>query len=252
MNQFFQLLTLLFVLFTFVNCPEKKPNNNQGRIAAYGLFAIQCPVTQAPAIGSSSRTAIFFSNGCTPFAMGFSGLSATNVTAENNIGATGTSTNSSIITNGDYKSGSEKKVNIEVTFQINADDGYIDVSGNATPSGTKPVGPTFRIKTTTMTAVNNSGVESAFTKGTVPQAGRNVQRVYCLEIHEESGAAHLFGWSKACNALSSTERGSYEFEIPSFSSTNPGSRVGFILNKSSLRNVIISGQIGTAGRLLSL
>jgi hypothetical protein len=237
------------ILFFCVNCPEKKSNSGQSLISAYALFSLQCPVSSEASISGSTRTATFFGNACTSFAMSFAGLSANDVSAETNIGATGKTTNSTIITQADFKSSGEKKVNIEVTFQINTDAGYIDVIGNATASGTKPVGPGFRIKTTTISAINNSGVESALT-GSIPKPERNVQRTYCLEIHEENGA-HVFGWSKACNALSEAERGVYEFELKTLSTTNPGSKVGFILNNSSLRRMVISGKIGTVGSVLS-
>jgi hypothetical protein len=236
------ILPLLFALIVSTNCRERT-SDDSGRNLALFAIASTCPVpVDAPSIGGAKRTIYDFSN-CNPTGpLGLNGFIGRNVTA----GVTGSSAESQIISLGDFKSGTEKKVNLEVTFLLNDASGTLDVKGNANELG---VGPGFRIDQTTIKAFSEeNSTGTAFGTGTAPSTPVNTEKTYCLEIHAESSNAHIIGWSKSC--LEVTNRGSYDFD-QDVTSSNPGSKIAFVLNKATLKRVIVSEKIGTAGSLMT-
>ncbi|MDX1961274.1 MAG: hypothetical protein SFU98_22085 [Leptospiraceae bacterium] len=246
-----KIILILVALFA-TNCETKKSNNNNGAIAAFLLSSQNgCSTSSAASIAGVSRTSFSFPSNCTSAGLAAIGFTGSNLNSDSK-GITGTGTSSAMASLADFKPTGEKKQNIEVTFTLNASDAYLEVIGNATTIGSVASGPRFRVKPTTITILNQNASGEATIGKSPPAAGTGTERTYCLEIHEENGA-HMFGWSKACSDLSTTERGNYEFDTDGFSSTNPGSKVGFILNKASIKSMIISsGKIGTSGAIFSL
>ena len=122
--------------------------------------------------------------------------------------------------------------------------------GDASVSGTQATGPAIRLKSSgTDVLASGSSTGSAPDSGGNTAAGTGSEKTYCLEFHEENGT-HLFGWPKSCASLSDSEKGSYTINKEGLTSANPGSRMGFILNKAVLKSFIVtSGKIGTAGSL---
>jgi hypothetical protein len=245
---------ILSVMFLH-SCSEfnKKKEDNNAPLAAAALLSLQqgsnC-VSSAPAAaidGANRTTFSVVKDGCGTSPGG-------TITTDGNISFSGGSfvagaTEGRFALSGSYTT-SDGKINIEVVYTITADDGDIDVIGNATANGAVAIGPTFRITKNAVVPVSSTGTAGTFEK-TVPSSPVNSEKTLCLEIHKEGAGAHVFGWSKACTSLTSADKGSYEFEREDFDTVHPGSSVGFRLKNSRVKNFTITqGKIGTVGKLL--
>ncbi|MCB1178533.1 MAG: hypothetical protein KDK36_13185 [Leptospiraceae bacterium] len=244
-----KLLLNLIILLFFYNCSElftKSDNSEEQRNnAILGYLVISqggCTSQSAASIGSTQRTEYTFTgSNCNTSSLPAIGFTGENVSP----GLIGTSTASKLASSGSFTLSGEKKMNIEVTYTINSSSGYLDVVGNASVSGSTATGPTFRIKSSTISIITSGGVETAIGTGSPPSSPVGTEKTICLEFHEENGA-HMFGWNSACSAISN--RSSYDFDQEAVSTTNPGSSIGFILNNVTLKKIIVSkGAIGNAG-----
>ncbi|MCG9874616.1 MAG: hypothetical protein MH321_07525 [Leptospiraceae bacterium] len=159
-------------------------------------------------------------------------------------GVKGSGELSRIVSSSDFSSvGGTKNQSIEVSFQIDRANGYLDVIGNAAVSGTDANGPKLRIRTDTIQAINSNNAISGLT-GFPPSSPVGQIKTYCFDIHDEGGNPHLIGWDKACSATTDQDRrpGGYGFE--SFpAGASPGSRIGFVLNGVTLRTIIAGEMI---------
>ena len=233
----------LFLFFLIlIGCSESKKNDSNS-VAALALLSASsnCPAgTSVTSIGGSTRTQFDFTN-CNPSGLPVVGFLSENLTT----GLVGTGTNSRMVSLSDYKSSGSKKINMEVTFLINSASGYLDVIGNGSVSGTAITGPGFRITQSSISLITSTGGTDALT-GTVPSPGA-IETTYCLEIHAEGAGAHMFGWPSSCSSV--TNFGTYSFEKEDVTTANPGSRIGFVLNNATLKKLIVSQSLGTAGSI---
>ncbi|MCC5814785.1 MAG: hypothetical protein JJT78_08520 [Leptospira sp.] len=146
--------------------------------------------------------------------------------------------------------GGRKDQVIEVTFQLDRADAYLDVIGNATVgSNASASGPGFRITTERIQVFGTSGNFSTPPVGATPASPVGSRKTYCLEIHEEGVGGHLFGWSKGCGELTQNDRLNYEFDHVAVQTQNPGNRVGFVLNGVTMYQFTVGERIGLAGSL---
>ena len=246
----YHIVILTFILGMISDCEvfkaKKKSDNSSALAAAFLASQGGCTSSTASSIGGSTRTSFNVSGtSCA------SGLAAIGFTGEGlTAGLTGSGTGSRLASTGTFSAGGEKKMNIEVTFLLTDSSGYLDVIGNASVSGAQATGPAIRLKSSgTDVLASGSSTGSAPDSGGNTAAGTGSEKTYCLEFHEENGT-HLFGWPKSCASLSDSEKGSYTINKEGLTSANPGSRMGFILNKAVLKSFIVtSGKIGTAGSL---
>ncbi|NCN08818.1 MAG: hypothetical protein GW938_03120 [Leptospira sp.] len=195
--------------------------------------------------GNSNGTRTGFNIfGCTDSnALSTLGFPSTNIEFTSN-GVRGSNEFSRIVSTSDFTSvGGTKNQSIEVTFQIDRADGYLDVIGNAAVSGTDANGPKLRLKTDTVQALNSNNA-IAGVSGFPPSSPVGQTKTYCFDIHDEGGNPHLIGWDKACSATTDQDRriGGYGFE--SFpAGASPGSKIGFVLNGVTLRTIIAGEMI---------
>lgn len=159
-------------------------------------------------------------------------------------GVRGASELSRIVSTSDFTSvGGTKNQSIEVTFQLDRSDGYLDVIANAAVSGTDANGPKFRITVNEIRPFNSGGTALTFT-GPSPPSPVGQTKTYCFDIHDHSGG-HLIGWAKACSALTDQDRsiGGYGFERAGIQGNMPGSKIAFVLNGATLRTIIAGEMI---------
>lgn len=237
-----KILKTSFLLFFLLSCAErKKSDNNQELIGALLFLQGQCPSpTPVASIGAATRVELNFA-GCTSTSL--NGFVTENLSLSGGIRGTGS--NSRLASLGTY---GDKKVNIEVTFTLNSAGASLDVIGLGLSSSASISGPGLRISESTIVPFNHAGTTDTFT-GTAPVTPLNTEKTYCLELHNESPDVHAFGWAKSCAELTDAEKGSYPFdkEIPS---SFPGKNIGFVLNNSTIKKIIVStGNIGTSGSL---
>ncbi len=249
------IISVVLSVTLFYSCSElnKKKEDNNAPLAAAAFLALQqqsgnC-VSSAPvaAIDGANRTKFsVVKDGC--------GTSpGATITADSGVSFSGGSfvagaTEGKFAPSGSYATSGP--VNIEIVYTITAADGEIDVIGNAAVNGAVATGPAFRITTTTIVPVSNTGAVGSLEK-TVPTSSVNSEKTLCLEIHREGAGAHVFGWSKACSSLTLADRGAYEFEREDFSTAHPGGGVGFRLKNAKIKEFTITqGKIGSAGKLL--
>lgn len=245
-------LILFFIIISLWNCEVfKGKSKKDNSAAAAALFLASqggCTQSSTASIGGATRTVFSVSGANCP-----SGLSAIGFTGEGlSAGLTGSGTSSRLASTGTFTAGGEKKMNIELTFSLTDSSGYIDVIGNASTSGAAAAGPALRIKTSGIDAyASGSSAAAALDAGGSTASPVNTEKTYCLEFHEESGV-HMFGWTKSCSQLTDAQKGSYEINKEGLSSANPGSKMGFVLNKAVLKSfTVTSGKIGTAGSIQS-
>jgi len=248
---------LLVTLLIFSACAEKKQSNSEKqRSQAAAIFLLssgRCLETSAPAIDGKSRTQFDFTGvNCVSTTVGDIGFVQANLKDSNNNGIVGETPNSRLAAKRDFSSTGEKKVNIEVTYILNATDSYLDVIGNGSlnEATAQVTGPTFRIRPGGITyLIEATGTEGNFDTGVVPQSSVGQIKTLCLEIHQEGAGAHMFGWSKPCAEV--TDRSNYEFDQEDVLYGTKGSKLGFVLNKVTLQRVIVtSGKLGLAAQIL--
>lgn len=247
---------LFLIILSFSACAEtgKQSNSEKQRSQAAAIFLIssgQCAETNAPAIGSSGRTQFdFIGVNCVSTTVGNIGFVQSGLKDRNANGIVGETSSSRLAPKRGFSSSGERKVNIEITYTLNAADSFLDVIGNGSLNEATAVvtGPTFRIKPSTVTyLIEATGAEGTFGKGTPPASQVGASKTLCLEFHEEGAGAHMFGWSKACAEVN---RGTYEFDQEDVTFGAKGTNVGFVLNKVSVQRVIVTtGAIGTAKSL---
>ncbi len=244
----FTILTLI----SFVACQEKKQSNSEkqrSQIAALLLLQSgNCTEVSLPSIGETNRIEFNFSNSnCTASNVGSVGFAQIGLENINESGLVGKSQGARLVSQKAFSK--DGKVNIEVTYKLTAPDGYLDVTGNASVNTTNVTasGPTFRITPSQIKYLEGT-TESAFS--TTISSPVNQFKTLCLEIHEEGAGSHMFGWSKACSALTPAERGNYEFDEEDINSQKQGNGIGFVLNKVVLQKIVVSqGKIGTSGSI---
>lgn len=250
-----KLITIVFVsLLFFVGCQEKKQSNSEKlRSQAAAILLLQsgnCAEFPQPAIGGTSRTEFNFSGAsCIPANVGNVGFIQVGLKNTNENGLVGENSEARLASTRSFSK--DGKVNIEVTYKLTASDSYLDVIGNASVNQTTAIafGPTFRIRPTKLQYLVLAGLaENDFSSS--PQSPIGQFKTLCLEIHQEGAGSHMFGWSKACSALTEADRGNYEFDQEDILFSQQGSSVGFVLNKVVLQKVIISsGKLGTSGSI---
>jgi hypothetical protein len=253
-------ITILFLAFSLSFCTESGKQSNsekqRSQVLAIALLSSgQCGEVNAPAIGGGTTRTQFdlLGTNCVSTTLGNIGFVQANLSDRNTNGVTGTTTASRMSPKRTFSTTGEKKVNVEITYMLNGADGFLDVIGNASLNESTAVatGPTFRIKPTTITyLIEATGGEGIFSKGTAPTSPPGTVKSLCLEIHEEGAGAHMFGWSKKCGELSTADRGNYEFDQEDVLFSAKGSHIGFVLNKASIQQIVVTtGAIGTAKSL---
>lgn len=238
---------------TLIQCAEtKKSNTTQTALLASLLQA--CTKTSltetisnsAKGVSSPYRTKFDFSN-CSGDAVGqLINLGFTGKNLSLNSGLVGTDSESSLVSLGSFVTGSAKKVNIEVTYTLLASTSSLEVRGLATASSSashKATGPGFQILPTGIKGLTDSGTVD-LSSGSSEASAVNTEKTLCLEIHEENGA-HILGWAKSCNSLTTSERGTYTLNKEGISATI-GDKVNLVLNNARVKQFTISSFIGTA------
>lgn len=241
-------IIILFLAFTIFSCVEDDNKNDKTAAAALLFLSSQnssgCLSMANSTLNSVNRSTYSVTGSDCSTDLGQS-FTAANLTVANNKITANSSQGSFAIA-----SGGSKPINIEITYTLQSG-GSIDVLANGTTNGASITSATgFRISESTIVAIASSGTTSTMT-GTVPSSTAGTSKTLCLEIHAEGSGAHVFGWDKACANLTTSERGSYPFELEDLTTTQAGSGIGFQLKNASISSFTISnGKFGTAGRLL--
>ncbi|TGL72248.1 hypothetical protein [Leptospira jelokensis] len=248
--KFLQPFMIVSMLVAFGNCAElfssKDKDNNEELILAALLAGPGCGPTAVS--GSAGNGTKYNFAGCSGDAntilSGF-GFTVNGVTF--NSGIQGTSSASTIVTNASSLSetGNESKAGIEVVYVMNQAGSSIDAMIQTTPS---LAGPGVRLSPTSAQWLDASTASAFGTKAGSPWASSvSVEKSVCLEVHKESGKAHIFGWSVPCNSVA--DRGNYEFDQEDATITNfSGDRVGVRINNAIIKSITIySTAIGTNG-----
>lgn len=247
--KFLQPFMIISMLFAFGNCAElfssKDKDNNEDLILAALLAGPGCGPTAVS--GSAGNGTKYNFAGCTGDAnVVLNGFGFTVNGVSFNAGIQGTSNSSTIVTNASNLSetGNESKAGIEVVYVMNQAGSSIDAMIQTT---TSLAGPGVRLSPTSAQWLNATNAFAFGTKAGSPWASSvSVEKTVCLEVHNESGDAHIFGWSLPCNQV---DRSNYEFEedgatISDFS----GNRVGLRINNAVIKSITIySSVIGAVG-----
>lgn len=251
MKKFLNTILSIMVMLLILNCSELTggdDDDNTAELAAAALLLNSgaggtCSTETLSSSYSTSRTKYNVS-GCDSSGLSGLGFPSSNISS----GLKASSTEGTMGSNGDL--GESSKVNVEITYKIDSSDGYIDVIGLASVSGSNPTGPGIRLQSGSAQTLTADGTAANFATGTAPSSTVGTQKTVCLEIHSEGGGAHIFGWDSNCDTASSAgSLGSYTFESEDVATTINGQRVGFKMKNATMTSFTISNAIGTAGSI---
>lgn len=243
--KFAKIFLFSTILLSVMNCAElfqsdKKDNND----ALYALLLnAGCTISDVSSPTSGRKIDFTTCRGDANAALAASGLSSSSVSLS--AGLVGTGSSSTIYSNASSLSslGGEKKASIEIVYVLSQGDSSIDA---ILPSTTNLSGPGFHILPTTVNKIASNGSNSAF--GTLARtwtSSVSAEKTLCLEVHQESGNAHIFGWESSCSLAN---RNTYQFEEDGVAADFGGDRIGLRINKATIKSITIySSNIGTAG-----
>lgn len=244
--KFAKLFLYSTILLSVMHCAElfqsKDKKDNTDAIYALLLNA-GCTVTDVSAPSSGRKIDFTVCRGDANAALAASGFSSSSVSLSG--GLVGTGSSSTVYTNASSLSslGGDKKASIEIVYVLSQGDSSVDA---ILPSTTNLSGPGFHILPTTVNKIASNGTNSALaTLSRTWSSTVSSEKTLCLEVHQESGNAHVFGWESACSVAS---RGTYQFEEDGVAADFGGDRIGLRINKATIKSITIySSNIGTAG-----
>ncbi|MBM9591815.1 hypothetical protein JWG41_16070 [Leptospira sp. 201903075] len=243
--KFAKLFLFSTILFSVMNCAElfqsqDKKDNNDALFAL--LLNAGCTVTDVSSPSTGRKIDFTACRGDANAALAASGFSSSSVSLSG--GLVGTGSSSTVYTNASSLSslGGDKKASIEIVYVLSQGDSSLDA---ILPSTTNLSGPGFHILPTTVNKIATNGTNSALGTPRTWSSSVSAEKTLCLEVHQESGNAHVFGWESACAAAS---RGTYQFEEDGVAADFGGDRIGLRINKATVKSITIySSNIGTAG-----
>ncbi|TGL90957.1 hypothetical protein EHQ68_05970 [Leptospira congkakensis] len=244
--KFAKLFLFSTILFSVMNCAElfqsDKKDNNDALFAL--LLNAGCTVSDVSAPASGRKIDFTACRGDANAALAASGFSSSSVSLSG--GLVGTGSSSTVYTTASSLSslGGNKKASIEIVYVLSQGDSSIDA---ILPSTTSLNGPGFHILPTTVNKIASNGSNSALASPRSWVSSVSAEKTLCLEVHEESGAAHVLGWESSCATAS---RGSYQFEEEPVAANFGGDRIGLRINKATVKSITIySSNIGTSASI---
>ncbi|MCW7481351.1 hypothetical protein [Leptospira kanakyensis] len=243
--KFVKLFLFSTILLSFLNCAElfqKDKNDNNDALFAL-LLNSGCTISDVSSPTSGRKIDFTTCRGDANAALAASGFSSSSISLSG--GLVGTGSTSTVYTNSSSLSslGGDKKASIEIVYVLSQGDSSITA---ILPSTTNLSGPGFHILPSTVNKIASNGSNSAF--GTPPtpwSSSVSAEKTLCLEVHQESGNAHIFGWVSSCAAAN---RGTYQFEEDGVAADFGGDRIGLRINKATIKSITIySANIGTSG-----
>lgn len=244
--KFAKLFLFSTILFSVMNCAElfqskDKKDNNDALFAL--LLNAGCTVTDVSSPSSGRKIDFTACRGDANAALAASGFSSSSVSLSG--GLVGTGSSSTVYTNASSLSslGGDKKASIEIVYVLSQGDSSLSA---ILPSTTNLSGPGFHILPTTVNKIATNGVTSAFGTPPTPWASSvSAEKTLCLEVHQEGGNGHVFGWVSTC---ASADRANYQFQETNVAADFGGDRIGLRINKATVKSITIySSNIGTAG-----
>ncbi|TGL37812.1 hypothetical protein [Leptospira perdikensis] len=243
--KFAKLFLFSTILLSVMNCAElfqsKDEKDNNDALFALLLNA-GCTITNVSAPTSGRKIDFTVCRGDANAALAASGFTSSSVSLSG--GLVGTGSNSTVYTTSSSLSslGGDKKASIEIVYVLSQGDSSVDA---ILPSTTNLGGPGFHILPTTVNKIASNGSNSALNTPRTWSSSVSAEKTLCLEVHQESGNAHVFGWESSC---SSANRGTYQFEEDGVSADFGGDRIGLRINKATIKSITIySSNIGTSG-----
>lgn len=244
--KFLKPIVLFLVLLALGNCAElfssKEKDSNEDLILAALFAGPGCgPTAVSGAAGNGTKYNFAGCNGDANVVLSGFGFTVSGVSF--NGGIQGTSNSSTIVTNASSLSetGNESKAGMEIVYVMSQSGSSIDAMLQTTSS---LAGPGVRLSPTSAQWLNASVANAFGNKTGSPWASSvSVEKTVCLEVHKESGDAHIFGWSLPCNQV---DRNNYEFEEKGATITDfSGDRIGLRISNAVVKSVTIySSPIG--------
>ncbi|TGK87119.1 hypothetical protein EHQ24_05875 [Leptospira noumeaensis] len=242
--KFVKLILCSTILLSLMNCAElfqkDKKDNNDALFAL--LLNAGCTISDVSSPTSGRKIDFTACRGDANAALTASGFSSSSISLSG--GLVGTGSTSTVYTNSSSLSslGGDKKASIEIVYVLSQSDSSISA---ILPSTTNLSGPGFYISPTTVNKLTSNGSNSALTTPRVWSSSVSAEKILCLEVHQESGNAHVFGWESSCAAAN---RGTYQFEEDGVAADFGGDRIGLRINKATIKSITIySANIGTSG-----
>lgn len=248
--KFLQPIIIFSILLTLGNCAElfsskDKDNNNDAILAALLSNSGTCGQSaRSGAAGTGTRYNFFGCSGDVTTTLLGLGFTAQNITF--NGGLSGTSDASTIVTRGSSlsSSGGSKKAGIEITYVLNNASSILKAN---LPSEASINGPGFSIFATGANKLVNDAASAFDDKPASWSSSVGVEKILCLEVHEEGTGAHIFGWEGSCDTVN---RNSYQFEQEDVALAVSGDRVALKLNNVVVKSMTIYSSVIGLGAMI--
>ncbi|PJZ46156.1 hypothetical protein [Leptospira brenneri] len=244
--KFVKLFLFSIIALSVFNCAElfqnDKKDNNDALFAL--LLNAGCTVTDVSSPVNGRKIDFTSCRGDANAALAGSGFSSSSVSLSGGLVGTGSSSTVYSTASSLSSLGGDKKASIEIVYVLSQGDSSIDA---ILPSTTNLSGPGFHIMPTSVNKLSVLGSNSAFgNPAPTPWASSvSAEKTLCLEVHEESGAAHVFGWAMSC---ATADRNAYQFSDDGVTANFGGDRIGLRIDKATIKSITIyTTTIGTAG-----